>query len=78
LLSVKIEFGKHIWEVRFNISPVNDVSGPERIPDGFPDLVCQLFDDPGQWKPGESTATLMDLLLNGMPFEGIDEIYIRP
>ncbi len=59
----------------------DDVSGPELVPDGFTDLVCQFADDPTTWEPGDAVATLTGNLLpefGGVAFSASDEIKIVP
>jgi sugar lactone lactonase YvrE len=46
--------------------------------DPYPDLVCHFEDDPANWAPGDSEATLTGMLLDGTPFEGTDSICIVP
>ena len=60
---------------------ISDVTGPEGVPDGFNDLVCQFVDDPLQWLPGDGVADLTGTFLVGgeaAPFKGTDEITIVP
>jgi hypothetical protein len=83
-----LEFAGLDVRVKGNGTPqcsVEDVSGdftfPEGAPDGYDDLVCQFVDDPNEWKPDNSTATLTGNLkaeYDGTPFHGTDEICIVP
>jgi hypothetical protein len=60
---------------------ISDVSGPEGVPDGYNDLVCQFVDDPLLWLPGDAIAQLTGaFLVDGeeAPFRGSDEITIVP
>jgi hypothetical protein len=60
---------------------ISDVSGPEGVPDGYDDLVCQFVDDPLLWMPGDGIADLTGtFLLDGKVtlFKGSDEITIVP
>jgi hypothetical protein len=60
---------------------IEDVSGPEGVPDGWDDLVCHFLDDPNVWVPGDGVATLTGTLLEdygGVSFEASDEITIVP
>ena len=60
---------------------VEDVSGdftggPEGVPDGFDDLVCQFVDDSEAWEPGVGEACVTGDLFDGTPIEGCDSICI--
>lgn len=57
---------------------IDDVSGPEGVADGYPDLVCQFVDEPDLWIPGEDTAMLTGNLVDGTPISGSDEIIVVP
>ncbi|UCG59588.1 MAG: right-handed parallel beta-helix repeat-containing protein [Phycisphaerales bacterium] len=60
---------------------ISDVSGPEGVPDGYDDLVCQFLDDPLLWMPGDGIADLTGMFsIDGkvVPFAGSDEIKIVP
>jgi len=57
---------------------IDDVSGPEGVPDGFDDLVCQFVDDTEQWLEGDDIAEITGFLVDGTPFAGSDEITVVP
>jgi len=57
---------------------IKDISGPEGVPDGYDDLVCQFVDDPDLWKAGNDVAELTGYLKNGTQFAGSDFITVVP
>ncbi len=79
-----LQFGGMAVNVKGNGVPqcsIEDVSGPEGVPDGWDDLVCQFVDNPDVWMPGEGVATLTGTLLadyGGVSFEASDEITVVP
>ena len=46
--------------------------------DGYPDLACHFFDDPGAWAPGNSMAAVSGELRDSTPIYGEDSICVRP
>lgn len=58
------------------LSHIEDVSGPEGVPDGFADLVVQILDEDDMFEQGTGTAIVTGLLLDGRSFEGSDEICV--
>jgi len=55
---------------------IDDVSGPEGVPDGWDDLVCQFVDDSELWEPGDDIAELTGFLEDGTQFAGTDDIRV--
>ncbi len=57
---------------------LEDLGGPDGIPDGSIDLVVQIEDADGTFTSGSGTATLTGNLFDGTEIVGSDDICVVP